>query len=222
MILAIIQRIENVENEKPFNNRYYLTEHYKNIFDKLNVLLFPIISEKNIERVCDICEGLIITGTANDIHPQYYNEEPISTKNYEIDEFQLDRKVIETFYNAGKPVLGICGGIQSINVYFGGTLNQNIDNHNLKNELHNIKIKENSFLYKTYHTGNIDVNSFHHQSIKKVADGFDVTALANDGTIEAIENENIIGVQWHPEQMEDFKFFENFIKIIEENKKYGK
>lgn len=219
MILAIIERIENLEKQKPFNKRYYLTEHYKNVFDELDILLFPIISEKNLQKVCSLCDGLIVTGSPNDIHPRYYKEEPLSTKTYDIDEFKLDKKVITMFSDAGKPILGICAGIQSINVCFGGSLNQDIDGHDLKNELHNIHIKENSFLYQTYNSSSIEVNSFHHQSIKKVAEGFDVTAYAEDGTIEAIEKDNIIGVQWHPEEMNDLRFFRSFVKIIEEMQK---
>lgn len=210
MILAIIERIENIKEETPFNNRYYLTEHYKNIFDELDILLFPIVSNKNLEKVCGICDGLIVTGSCIDINPNYYNELPIEGKNYYIDEFKLDKAAIELFSNANKPILGICGGLQSINVYFGGSLNQNIDNHDLKDKLHKINIKENTFLYEIYNS-NADVNSFHHQSIKDVAEGFNVSAIAEDGTIEAIENDNIIGVQWHPERINDLLFFRHFI-----------
>lgn len=211
MILAIIERIENIKEEAPFNNRYYLTEHYKNIFDELNILLFPIISEKNLETVCNICDGLIVTGTTIDIHPHYYGEEPIAEKNYDIDEFKLDKLAIKLFSNAKKPILGICGGLQSINVYFGGSLNQRIDNHNLKNKLHKVDIKENTFLYDTYNK-NIEINSYHNQSIKNLADGFIVSVQAEDGTIEAIEKDNIIAVQWHPEAMNDLVFFRKFIQ----------
>ena len=219
MILAIIERIENLENEKPFHNRFFLTQHYKDIFDELDVLLFPIISEKNLEKVCELCDGLIVTGSAIDIHPKYYKEEPLPTKTYEIDEFKLDKKAIKLFSDVGKPILGICGGIQSINVCFGGSLNQQIENHDLKNELHAIAIKENSFLHKTYQKNKVEVNSFHHQSVKKVAEGFGVTAYAEDGTIESIEKDNMIGVQWHPEEMNDLEFFRNFVKTFLENRK---
>lgn len=65
------------------------------------------------------------------------------------------------FSNANKPILGICGGLQSINVYFGGSLNQNIDNHNLKDKLHKINVKENTFLHEIYNK-TANVNSFHH------------------------------------------------------------
>lgn len=210
MILAIIERIENIKEETPFNNRYYLTEHYKNIFDELDVLLFPIVSDKNLETICNICDGLIVPGSCIDINPSYYNEEPIDDKKYDIDEFKLDKALIELFSNANKPILGICGGLQSINVYFGGSLNQHINNHNLNDKLHKINIKENTFLYEIYNS-NEYVNSFHHQSIKEVANGFNVSAIAEDGTIEAIEKDNIVGVQWHPERVNDLSFFRHFI-----------
>lgn len=210
MILAIIERRENVKKETPFNNRYYLTEYYKNIFDELNVLLFPVVSDKNLETVCNICDGLIVTGSCIDINPSYYNEEPIDNNKYDIDEFKLDKAIIELFANANKPILGICGGLQSINVYFGGDLNQNINNHNLNDKLHKINIKENTFLYEIYNS-NAYVNSFHHQSIKNAATGFNVSATAEDGTIEAIEKDNIVGVQWHPERVNDLLFFRHFI-----------
>lgn len=90
MILAIIERIENIKDEAPFNNRYYLTEHFKKIFDELDILLFPIVSSKNLEKVCNICDGLIVTGSCIDIPPHYYNENPIPNKNYDIDEFKYE------------------------------------------------------------------------------------------------------------------------------------
>ncbi len=214
MILAIILRYENISSNTPFNYRYYLTEYYKNIFDRYNVLLFPIVSEKNIDKICDICDGLIVTGSAIDINPKYYNEEKVEGKNYDIDEFKLDKKAIDLFAKYNKPILGICGGLQSINVCFGGSLNQSIGNHDLKNELHKVIIKHESFLDKIYHSKDIMVNSYHHQSIKNVAPGFKIAAISEDQTIEAIEKNNIMGVQWHPEQMMDFSFFEYFIKIV--------
>lgn len=213
MILAIIERVENIKEESPFNNRYYLTEYYKNIFDELNILLFPIVSIKNLKKVCDLCDGLIITGSCINIPPHYYNEKPIIGEKYNIDEFKLDKEAIKLFSNSNKPILGICGGAQSINVYFGGTLNQHIDNHNLGNNLHKINIKKNTFLSSIY-SENINVNSYHKQSIKKVANDFVISAVSEDGTVEAIEKNNIIGVQWHPEVMNDILFFKMFIKTF--------
>lgn len=213
MILAIIERIENIKDEAPFNNRYYLSEHFKKIFDELDILLFPIISSKNLEKVCNICDGLIITGSCIDIPPHYYNQNPVPNKNYDIDEFKLDKEAIKLFSNANKPILGICGGLQSINVYFGGSLNQKIENHDLKDKLHKIYVKDGTFLNSVYKE-NINVNSYHKQSIKDVANQFIISAKSDDGTIEAIEKGNIIAVQWHPEEMNDILFFEKFIKTF--------
>lgn len=208
MIMAILERIETIESERPFH-RFYLKEQYKNVLEELNILLFPVLSVKNLEKVCEICDGLIITGSTTDIHPKYYNEAPIEAGNYDMDEFELDKKAIETFSKAQKPILGICAGMQSINVYFGGSLHQHIHNHELAGKLHTIHIEEGSFLYEIYKK-HADVNSFHHQSIKKVAPEFNVSAKAEDGTIEAIEKGNIIGIQWHPEKVNDLAFFRHF------------
>lgn len=214
MIVGIIERIENIEEEKPFNSRYYLTNFFKEIFDEYSTLLIPIVSEKNMEKVSEICDCLIVTGSCNDIHPKYYNEQPINGITFDIDEFKLDKKAIKLFSEKGKPILGICGGLQSINVYFGGSLNQNIENHYFQNsEKHEVSIIDNSFLHKIYKCKKIFINSFHHQSVKRIAEGFKVSALSNDGIIEAIECGNIIGVQWHPEEMGDKYFFKYFLDM---------
>lgn len=212
MILAIIERIEKIKEEEPFDNRYYLTEDYKKIFEELNIILFPVISEKNLDTVCKICDGLIVTGTASNIPPKYYQEEPIEGETYEIDEYRLDKEVIKTFANCKKPILGICGGMQSINVAFGGTLHQRIQNHKIPHLTHKMNITTNSFLERVYQEKTIAVNSYHRQAVKDVATGFQVSAVSEDGIIEAIEKENIIGVQWHPENMLDIKFFKKWIE----------
>lgn len=212
MILAIIERKEDVEDAEPFNSRYFLTEHYKKIFDEMNILLFPIISEKNLDKVCDICDGLIVTGTANNINPKYYNEEPLEGEEYIVDEYTLDREAINIFAKHKKPILGICGGIQSINVTFGGTLHQCVNNHDINHLTHKIKIVDNTFLNKVYEKNEIPVNSYHHQAVKEVAKDFKVSAISEDGIVEAIEKGNIIGVQWHPEEMMDMEFFRKFIE----------
>lgn len=74
MKIAIIERIKNYEGEHPFNKKYYLDNWFREIFDELDILLIPVISEKNLEQVVDICDGLVVTGSANDVHPKYYGE----------------------------------------------------------------------------------------------------------------------------------------------------
>lgn len=215
MKIAIIERIENYEAEAPFNKRYYLANDFKEIFEKLGVLLIPVISENNLEEICNICDGLVVTGSPNDVHPKYYGEEPIEEKEFKFDEYGLVKNIVELFSNAHKPILGICAGIQEINVIFGGTLNQEIPNHNLTNgNKHTVKLNENSFLYDIYKQKTIEVNSYHRQSVKDLAPNFKITAISEDGTIEGIEKDNIIAVQWHPEVSHDMKFFRSFIEKL--------
>ena len=161
-----------------------------------------------------MCDGLLVTGSVHDVHPKYYQEQVLSGKEYKYDEFPMVKRAVELFSKNNKPILGICAGIQEINVVFGGTLNQLIENHNLRDsKKHKIELKKNSLLYDIYKEKNRKVNSYHKQSVNKVAPGFKLTAISSDGVIEAIENENIIAVQWHPEVVNDIKLFERFIDM---------
>lgn len=219
MKIAIIERIENIEEENTFKKRYFLTSSFKEIFDELGILLIPVVSENNLDEICNMCDGLILTGSKNHVHPKYYGEEPISDIEYKIDEYDLVKNIVELFSNAHKPILGICAGIQELNVIFGGTLNQYIPNHNLRDKgNHNAKLTTNSFLYDVYKNENIEVNSYHKQSIKDIAPEFKITAISDDGIIEGIEKDNIVGVQWHPELLHDIKFFRSFIEKFINNK----
>ena len=105
--------------------------------------------------------------------------------------------------------------MQTLNVYFGGDLNQNVLNHQLEdNSKHKAKIMQDSFLYSVYKKEDIEINSFHRQAVRKLANNFKVTATSEDGIIEAIEYGNIIGVQWHPEALKDIEFFDKFFKTF--------
>lgn len=214
MKIAVIERIENDELGQPFNKKYYLSSYFQEIFENLNILWIPIVSEKFAEEICEMCDGLLVTGSVHDVHPKYYQEQVLSGKEYKYDEFPMVKRAVELFSKNNKPILGICAGIQEINVVFGGTLNQLIENHNLRDsKKHKIELKKNSLLYDIYKEKNRKVNSYHKQSVNKVAPGFKITAISSDGVIEAIENENIIAVQWHPEVVNDIKLFERFIDM---------
>lgn len=213
MIFAIVERQESIANEKPFVERYYMTNFLRETFDELDVLLFPVVSEKNLEKVCDICDGLLVPGSVNDVNPAYYNEEPIAGKNYDKDEYKLDQKIISMFAERNKPILGICGGLQSINVCFGGSLYQKIEGHWVPGEDydHMMAVKEGSFLHEVY-GDSAEINSYHCQAVKDPAPSFTVTGVADDGTVEAMERGNIVGIQWHPEVIGDTRFFKMFLE----------
>lgn len=214
MKIAVTERIENDELKQPFNKKYYLSSSFQEIFENLNILWIPIVSEKFSEEICEMCDGLLVTGSVHDVHPKYYQEQVLSGKEYKYDEFPMVKRAVELFSKNNKPILGICAGIQEINVVFGGTLNQRIENHNLRDSnKHKIEIKKDSLLYDVYKESNMGVNSYHKQSVNKIAPGFKITAISSDGVIEAMETEKIIAVQWHPEVVNDIKLFERFIDM---------
>ena len=106
MRIAIIERLVKEQRKEPFEITYYLQNYYKEIFDELNILLIPVISENRLEEICELCDGLILTGSSNDVHPKYYNEEPIKEKTYDkFDEYPLVKKAVEVFYQNNKPIL---------------------------------------------------------------------------------------------------------------------
>lgn len=217
MIIAITDRYYKDKTSKVIPEYFRYPKQFKDIFEELNIILFPIASLTNIKEIVKFCDGLIVSGRAIDLNPKYYNEEAIEATNLckEYDgEDPLDFTLIKAFHEANKPILGICAGLQSINVVFGGSLYQDIPNHCIEEiqGRHKIQIQENSFIYQYYQEDKIQVNSLHHQAIKEVAKNFKVTAISEEGIVEAIEYNNIIGVQWHPEVMMDIGFFKKFIE----------
>lgn len=198
-------------------------------------LLIPVSSDKDVIKAqIDLCDGIIISG-GYDINPMEYGEEPTQKLGFvypEVDEFYLG--AVKYAIDNNKAVLGICKGIQILNVLYGGTLYQDLSEmdgcyvkhmQSSKREIptHSVDIDENSILFDVLGS-RVLTNSFHHQCLKKVGNGFKVTATSKDGVIEAIEMEQasfVVGVQWHPEMMaKNSQIMLNiFKKLIKESKK---
>ena len=154
-------------------------------------------------------DAVLLTGGV-DVHPRHFGQHPRRGLG-EVDEA---RDAFETgLYHAarvlGKPVLGICRGVQMINVLEGGTLHQHLPDvpwawadHaqrvHARTLGHEVTFTPGSLLEQT-HGGQALVNSSHHQAIDEVGPSLQVTALAPDGVVEALEGDGVIGVQWHPE-----------------------
>ena len=218
-IIAISTRSVDYKSDAGIaKRRLYINGYFSEIAEKAGFILFPVCSDNGLEEIAAMCSGLIIAGRDRDINPRYYGEEPLEGLEYPGDSYEdeLDFRLIELFEKSNKPILGICSGLQSLNIYHGGTLKQHIDDHTSKEQLvrHNIDIEEDSFIYSLYGS-KTEVNSIHHQAINKVADGFKVAAVAEDGNIEAIEKGNLIGVQWHPEVDYEVDTFKKFLYLCE-------
>jgi len=158
--------------------------------------------------------GLLLPG-GGDIDPSFYGEENRHSQNIHPSRDRLEIEVFHRFLKARKPILGICRGIQVMNVALGGTLIQDliseagIFGHSLpaspdRDTYHLIEIAETSFLFIWLNESSLVVNSHHHQAIGKLAPDLQVSARSLNGVIEAVESHiypNLLGVQWHPERL---------------------
>lgn len=202
--------------------------YYKGIAEAggVPVVIPPLADKDVIINTLDSLDGLMLTG-GGDINPLWAGEEPsprLHSINRERDEAEL--LAVRLAYNRQIPMLGICRGIQVLVTALDGEVEQDIaegmqagrltpGGHALlkhsqdadrREPTHTVIIEKDSALYGICGTGTLAVNSFHHQSVRKCGARFKVTAVAPDGVIEAIESseyKSIMGVQWHPEWLED-------------------
>ncbi len=180
-------------------------------------LIIPAgIGPEHSDAILQKLDGLLLTG-GPDVDPSYFGEEPhpklgAVTPERDVIEIPLTRAAVAR----GMPILAICRGIQVLNIAMGGSVIQDIASQ-VKDPLkhrqeaprwhgsHSVTVAGGSRLAGLLGTTKIMVNTFHHQAVKDVAPGFEVTAQAPDGIVEGIERPGcfIVGVQWHPEGMYD-------------------
>ncbi|HZI51227.1 MAG TPA: gamma-glutamyl-gamma-aminobutyrate hydrolase family protein [Terriglobia bacterium] len=172
----------------------------------------PAVMNEYVARL----DGVLLPGSSSDIDPARYGETPHARLGKMVpDRDALDFALLEHSERAQLPVLGICFGAQSLNVFRGGTLVQDIpslvsgavfhDDHGEPQEpaRHPVRMGEGSVLARLAGSNVVEVNSFHHQSVGLVGANLRAVAMAPDGVIEAIEDVSgrfVVGVQWHPER----------------------
>jgi putative glutamine amidotransferase len=208
-------------------------------------IAIPVIDDEGyIDSIINIVDGLLLTG-GSDLSPHLYGQpfkKGLGKINLIRDQFEM--KLIDKAIRKQKPILGICRGLQLLNIYFGGTLVQDIDRYyqtdidhagsgykSPKSSIaHKVKLMEDSIFYRCFGKDELEVNSIHHQIIDILGDGLEIAAISEDGIIEGIVHKNypfIAAVQWHPEMMfevhsEQLKIFEMFVKHITDNVKNNK
>ena len=174
----------------------------------------PVISAgADAEDYAALADGILFTGSNCDIDPASYGQENRGSADCDPALDAMELKLFDAFYRAGKPIFGICRGIQLISVALGGSLVQDIPQeipdltdhdaiYKKERDCHPITASEGSLLHRLFGKEFL-TNSFHHQSVKDPGRDMRVSALSTDGVIEAIEHTGlpIFGVQWHPERM---------------------
>ena len=202
-------------------SRVRLTAAYVTALERAGLvplIVPPLSSSEAASSVLDSVSGLVLTG-GEDVDPARYGEkrhEKVRSVNVARD--ATEAALVEEARARGLPVFAICRGIQILNVALGGTLVQDIpsqchteidhDEEGARtSRTHEVSIEPGSLIAGAVGTEHLSVNSFHHQSVKRVADGMKVTARSPDGVIEGIESTDdswwVMGVQWHPEEMTD-------------------
>lgn len=173
-----------------------------------------------IDQYLDRVSGLVITGGAFDIPPEAYGEAPKDLLGaLKPTRTTFEMTVLKAALSRRLPILGICGGMQLLNVAYGGSLIQDIgtevtnakeheQKHDRTQPQHPIDVKDHTLLAEAVGgRGQLMVNSTHHQAVSRVGEGLLVSALAPDGVVEGIESKSkdhfVVGVQWHPELMVD-------------------
>ena len=240
-IIGITCSMEYENKDRKYPTTYafdYLKRNYYEAVERSEgvPLILPNTKKLNlIDQMLEAIDGLIISG-GNDVDPHFYKEKKKAknlnlTKERDFFEIALTRKARRKRI----PILAICRGMQLVNVAFGGTLYQDFSfekkflDHTLKgslryNKKHTVVIREKTKLYSIIGKKRINVNTSHHQMVKKTAPGFMVNAWSEkDEVIEGIETKDdnyFICVQWHPELMKDKSsrlLFDSLIKAA--NKK---
>lgn len=177
------------------------------------VILPTISNEEILQQYIDELDGLVLIG-GDDIPPDAYSQQPHETvKIMPRQRFDFEKQLIPSWLASGKPILGICLGMQFTNVVSGGTLIQDIPSQvgtevTHRRKYHRVLIKPNSSLANFLDNEEAMVYSNHHQAVDKLGKNLKIIAHADDGVIEAAERVDGgfgLFVQWHPEVMKDTK-----------------
>ncbi len=240
MTVPLIGVTINRDKDKKGKTTYSIKEVYVQAISSAGAapVLIPLgLTKDTLNAIFTRLDGILFTG-GGDVHPRFYHGEPHEL----IDDIDEDRdrteiQLIQKSAQTGKPFLGICRGIQVINIALGGTIYADILaqkpgslNHATPDEkprdflAHAVNIAEDSRLRQILGTAQPEVNSWHHQAVCDLAPGVNATAFAPDGIIEGLELPDHpygLAVQWHPEWLQAHepmrRLFRSFVEAASKN-----
>ncbi len=187
----------------------YLADYSRGVIDAGGIPIH-IPMDLDVGLLLPHLHGILLPGGA-DVHPSRYGHEPEGSV-YESDRDELELVLLQGALDLRIPVLGVCRGLQVLNVATGGTLHQDVPVHSrydipVTDHVHDVNIEPGTRLSQIYGTAGsstMGVNTLHHQTVDEVGQDLTVTATAPDGTVEGVEmvGRDVIAVQWHPEMLE--------------------
>lgn len=202
--------------------------HFKFILPLLGARVIRVSPDQQIDL--SACDALILGG-GSDIHPSHYGQAEHPNFRHDLERDAMEMALFEHFKSQGKPIMGICRGMQMINICLGGSMYQEIAEHfedttyprkPIQRYFYRkpINIEPDTLLSSLFNKEQIRINSIHHQAIDVLGNDLKVSAVEPKGIIQGIEHtiiKNIFGVQWHPEIMhfspDQWRLFKHFISL---------
>lgn len=227
-------KIGIIPRYNPLMEGYEFPQSFPNTIQNIGAIpiLIPYCSENgDLSQYIGLVDAIVTIG-GFDVDPSGYTDGPKSSKvsptSPQYDNFEF--RAIRMAYERGISALGICRGMQVMNVGFGGTMYQDLHEERTGTTYmhqqgqpwdlptHDVEVKGGTVLAGIVGAGNHRVNTMHHQAVKEIAPGFEVSALSTDGVVEGIERTDrsfFIGVQWHPEEMNGIMRLENMLRALD-------
>lgn len=203
-VIGIIPALDEGLKLPDSDSTHYLRRTYTEVLSSVGAVPLILNIDMPIGAVLSLCDGIVISG-GEDLDPSLYKEDLLAVDGAvrePVARYQWEKQLIAGCDEMGIPILGICYGMQALNVYYGGTLYQDIptelpDSIDHKLTTHDVTFSQD---FLGYQAGDVrTIASRHHQAVDHIADDFEVSALAPDGLVEAIRGERHFGMQWHPE-----------------------
>lgn len=197
-------------------------------------LVLPLeVAGEDLAQLADCLDGFLFTG-GPDVHPFLFGEQTqVHCGNVSVLRDTLELNLLPLVMKARKPILGICRGVQTINIALGGDIYQDIPSQfkedfpiahqqpfSFRIPSHNVDVAEDTLLRRIAQAPCIQVNSMHHQAVRRIGHGLIPSGYGPNGLVEAVELPGypfLLGVQWHPEYLYEAdsaaaRIFEEFVR----------